>query len=231
MDRALIILTTFVRIAPLTLLLVQIARGSVGPRRGLCSMSADLSRFGKTIPNVWLYKADPEEYSIHDLEKEPEQRDMWDGVRNYVARNHMRAAKLDDLVLLYHSNSKKETGIVGVAKIVREAYDDPTAMEPGDPHYDPKWQAKDGKCRWSCVDIKLLEKWEEGSGVTLIQLKEEKETNKVIASMQLFTSARLSVQAVELEAFERIESMRLENLSRVGDSTSLEPAKKKARKG
>ena len=138
---------------------------------------------------------------------------MWDGVRNFQARNHIRAAKLNDLVLLYHSNSKKATGIQGIAKIVREAYDDPTASDPKAKYYDPKWQTKDGKSKWSCVDIQLIEKWEETEWVTLNQLKSEKEHNHVIAKMQLFTTARLSVQAVQLKEFECIEGMRLKNAS------------------
>jgi predicted RNA-binding protein with PUA-like domain len=201
-----------------------------------------LTRFGPktagTFPSVWLYKADPQEYGLPNLESEVDQTDIWDGVRNHVAKKNMMAGKMGDLVLFYHSNSKKETGIVGVCEIVKEYYDDPTAKDPSSKYYDAKWKKKDtGECVWKSVDIKLVEKWDEP--VTLIQLKEEKENNnKVVSQMQLFTTARLSVQKVAKEALEEIERLRLANMARAAAAPADEdagkasagPARKKQKK-
>ena len=88
--------------------------------------------------NYWLVKSEPSEYSFSDLEKE--EVGCWDGVRNYQARNNLRSMKLDDEVFFYHSRQGLE--IVGLARVVREAYPDPTA-EKGD---------------WSAVDLSPV-KW------------------------------------------------------------------------
>ena len=192
----------------------------------------DLSRFGSKWNSVFLYKADPEEYSILELEKAPQGTDVWDGVRNHVAKNNMKAGKINDLVLFYHSNSKKQTGIVGVCKIVREAYEDPVQSDPTSKYFHAKGpNKKTGEWPWKSVDIQLLEKWPQP--VTLNQLKERSETDPTIKAMQLFTTARLSVQVVEKEAFEKIEAMRLENQSAAEDEEDHDdtPVKKKARKG
>ena len=113
--------------------------------------------------------------------------------------------------MFYHSNNGKETGIAGVARLTSESYPDPT----------------DESGKFKAIDMKFVEKWEHP--VTLIQIKAEKETNDVIANMQLFTTARLSVQEVTPEAFEIIETMRIANEEAVAAGDS-EPAKKKAKK-
>lgn len=185
-----------------------------------------LTRFGSRGSNIWLYKADPEEYSIHDLEKEPGSTDVWDGVRNHVAKKNMMAGKIGDLVLFYHSNSKKETGIVGVCEIVKESYPDPLQQDPSSKYFEKKGPNKKGEWPWKSVDIKLLEKW--AQPVTLIQMKAS--DDPAIKNMQLFTTARLSVQAVEKEAFEKIEAMRMENESAdTKEDEGSEPVTKKAR--
>lgn len=85
----------------------------------------------------WLVKSEPDVYSFDDLVREG--RSRWDGVRNYQARNNLRAMKLGDLCLFYHSNIGLE--VVGIARVDREHYPDPTA-EKGD---------------WSCVDLVPVE--------------------------------------------------------------------------
>jgi predicted RNA-binding protein with PUA-like domain len=157
-----------------------------------------------------LYKSEPSEYSIDDLAK-CKDHDMWDGVRSHVAKKKIEAGRPGDLVLFYHSNNGKETGIAGVARLTSESYPDPT----------------DESGKFKAIDMKFVEKWEHP--VTLIQIKAEKETNDVIANMQLFTTARLSVQEVTPEAFEIIETMRIANEEAVAAGDS-EPAKKKAKK-
>lgn len=96
----------------------------------------------------WLMKSEPDELSIHDLERLEEAR--WDGVRNYQARNFLRAMAVDDLFFFYHS-SCPEPGIAGIGEIVRTAYDDPTALDPASPYHDPK--ATTERNPWSAVDV------------------------------------------------------------------------------
>ena len=83
----------------------------------------------------WLMKSEPDEFSIKDLQKLGEAR--WDGVRNYQARNFMRAMAVGDLFFFYHS-SCPEPGIAGVGRIVQAAYPDPTALDPESHYFDPK---------------------------------------------------------------------------------------------
>lgn len=172
-----------------------------------------LSRFQKPngeIPKFFLYKADPLEFSIDDLKSCKDETDMWDGVRNHVAKRNIMAGQKGDMVLFYHSNNKKETGIVGMAEIVSEKhYPDPTDNE---------------NKGWQVVDMKFKEKWPRP--VTLIDIKEAAKDNDVLSKMQLFTTARLSVQKVTAEEAEIIESMRIANEDAGVDA----PAHKKARK-
>ena len=85
----------------------------------------------------WLMKTEPNEFGIDDFADCPDQTEPWDGVRNYQARNMMRdEMKTGDGVFVYHSNCDVP-GIVGVARIAREGYPDPTAFDPEDKHYDP----------------------------------------------------------------------------------------------
>jgi predicted RNA-binding protein with PUA-like domain len=112
----------------------------------------------------------------------------WDGVRNYLARNHMRLMEEGDKALFYHSNAKP-SGIVGIVEIVRSAYPDPHQFDKKDAHYAPKSKVEDPL--WSCVDVKFLKKLDRI--VSLEELKSHPELGK---SMDLFTKARLSVCGV-----------------------------------
>lgn len=96
----------------------------------------------------WLMKSEPDEFSFEELARRG--KEPWTGVRNYQARNFMREAALGDLVLFYHSNCA-EPGIVGVARISRTAFTDPTQFDPKSDYYDPK-SPKDNP-RWSCVEV------------------------------------------------------------------------------
>lgn len=103
------------------------------------------------MPN-WLMKSEPDELSIRDLEHLGEAR--WDGVRNYQARNFLRAMAVDDLFFFYHS-SCPEPGIAGIGKIVRTAYDDPTALDSSSAYHDPK--ATTERNPWSAVDVAYVQ--------------------------------------------------------------------------
>ena len=101
--------------------------------------------------NYWLMKSEPNDFSFEDLRKSPSLKTHWDGVRNYQARNFMRdKMKKDDLVFFYHSNCA-EPGIIGIARIIKEAYPDHTAYDPQDKHYDQKSDPQNP--RWFMVDI------------------------------------------------------------------------------
>ncbi len=101
----------------------------------------------------WLMKSEPSAFSIDDLRKAPDRKTGWDGVRNYQARNYMRAMKTGDRLFFYHSNADPPA-IVGIAEVVREAYPDPTAFDVRHRHYDPK--SKPEKPLWDMVDIRLV---------------------------------------------------------------------------
>ncbi|MEO7306919.1 MAG: EVE domain-containing protein [Ferruginibacter sp.] len=129
----------------------------------------------------WLVKSEPSAYSWDQLVKEKET--CWSGVRNYAARINLRAMKKEDEVLFYHSNEGME--IVGIAKIVKEAYQDPTIDDD----------------RWVAVDIKARKKLKKP--VTLAQLKPDKR----LANMDLIRLGRLSVQTVKPEEWQIIMKM------------------------
>ncbi len=84
----------------------------------------------------WLMKSEPRVFSIEDLAQAPKQTTCWDGVRNYQARNFMRAMAAGDQVLFYHSNAEPPA-VVGIAEVVRTAYPDETQFDKTSHHYDP----------------------------------------------------------------------------------------------
>lgn len=105
----------------------------------------------------WLFKSEPDAFSIDDLAAMPGQTEHWDGIRNYQARNFLRdQVKLGDQVFFYHS-SCKDVGIVGVAEVVKESYPDHTQFDPESKYYDPK--SSPVNPRWVMVDIKLQQKF------------------------------------------------------------------------
>ena len=137
----------------------------------------------------WLVKSEPDVFSFDDLLARPRQTTSWDGVRNYQARNFMRdGMKQGDKVFFYHS-SADPTAIVGVAEVAREAYPDPTALDPKDPHFDPKSNAD--APTWMMVDLRAVERF--ARPVTLAELRGVKGLEKM---MLLQKGSRLSVQPV-----------------------------------
>ena len=113
----------------------------------------------------WLMKSEPDAYSIDDLERDG--REMWDGIRNYQARNMMRDdMAIGDEVFFYHSNCKVPA-IVGISRIVSEPYPDPTQFDPDSKYYDPKSDPEDP--RWCLVDVEFVRKLQQP--ITLAELK------------------------------------------------------------
>lgn len=98
----------------------------------------------------WLIKTEPAKYGIDDLVRD--KTTLWDGIRNYQARNYLRQMKTGDVAFLYHSCSK-ERGIVGKISVIREAFADPLQFNPESRYFDPK--SDPDAPRWSCVEIKL----------------------------------------------------------------------------
>jgi predicted RNA-binding protein with PUA-like domain len=144
----------------------------------------------------WLVKSEPSVFSIDDLARAPRKTTCWDGVRNYQARNFMRAMKRGDQVFFYHSNAEPPA-IVGIAEIVREAYADPTALDPKDHHYDPK--SKPDTPIWDMVDLRLVRKFHRPR--SLDQLRGDRH----LKGMELLRrGSRLSVQPVRPHEWNRI---------------------------
>lgn len=134
-------------------------------------------------------KSEPDKYPFSALESEPSGKTMWDGVRNYQARNMMRdEMKVGDGVLFYHSNAKPP-GIRGLAEIVTEGYTDQSAFDPDDAHFDPKSDPE--KPRWVHVDISAIAPFNE-----LISLQALKDNPRLDGMEVIRKGSRLSVQPV-----------------------------------
>jgi predicted RNA-binding protein with PUA-like domain len=128
--------------------------------------------------NHWLVKSEPFKYSWDDFVNQG--TGTWDGVRNYQARNNLAAMKLNDLVFFYHSNEGVE--VVGLAKVVKEAYPDPTTDDN----------------RWVVVDLQAIEKFPKT--VTLKQIKADER----LKDISLIKQSRLSVGFIKPEEFDII---------------------------
>lgn len=142
--------------------------------------------------NYWLLKTESEEFSIDDLAKK--KCEPWTGVRNFVARNHMRTMKKGDLVFIYHTGDEKQ--IVGIGKVAREAYPDPTQFDTKSDYYDAS-SAKENP-KWQLVDIAFVKKFKKM--MTLAEIKNDAKLN----GMVLAKAPRLSVQPVSATHFEYI---------------------------
>jgi predicted RNA-binding protein with PUA-like domain len=103
--------------------------------------------------NYWLMKSEPDVFGVTDLKSRPRQTEHWDGVRNYQARNFLRAMQRGDEAFFYHS-SCAEPGVAGIVRIVRAAYPDPSAFDPVSPFHDPRSTPE--KPAWFMVDVKLV---------------------------------------------------------------------------
>ena len=133
----------------------------------------------------WLVKSEPSSFSIDDLERvgvEP-----WNGVRNYQARNHLRAMQVGERCFFHHSGANPP-GIVGICEVAREAYPDASQFDPASPYHDPK--ATPDAPRWFNPDMRFIERFPR-----LLSLEELRGVPE-LAGMPLLTKSRLSVQPV-----------------------------------
>lgn len=141
----------------------------------------------------WLVKSEPDAYSIDDLAADG--RTHWDGVRNYMARNHIHDMAIGDRVLYYHSQVRPP-GVVGLAEVVKEAYPDHTAWDEDSKYFDPK-STPDSPVWWM-VDVAFVEKFHRMVSIDEIR------RDPTLAEMVLVKNSRLSVQPVTPEEFDHI---------------------------
>ncbi|MBU1285922.1 MAG: EVE domain-containing protein [Gammaproteobacteria bacterium] len=146
----------------------------------------------------WLMKSEPDELSIHDLQRLEQAR--WDGVRNYQARNFLRSMQPDDLFFFYHS-SCPEPGIAGIARIASAHYPDPTALEPDSHYFDAK--ASTAKNPWSAVDVAFVEAFKR-----VIPLAQLKAQSALLELPLVQKGSRLSVMPVSTEEWAAVLALR-----------------------
>ncbi|WP_341206948.1 EVE domain-containing protein [uncultured Psychrosphaera sp.] len=138
--------------------------------------------------NYWLFKSEPDDYSLLDLKNDKNSTVRWDGIRNYQARNLLRdEIKVGDQVLFYHS-SCKNIGVAGTAKVVSSPYPDPLQFNPESKYYDPK--SKPESPRWVSLDIQYQQECIKFVPLALIK------ATKTLEEMVLVKRGRLSIQPV-----------------------------------
>lgn len=169
--------------------------------------------------HYWLIKSEPDTFSIQDLARAPRKTTGWEGVRNYQARNFLRAMKRGDLAIYYHSNAEPPAA-VGVAKVVREAYPDDTAWNPKSPYHDPK--ASPANPLWSMVDVQLVEIFPRP--IPLAELR----SVKALAGMELLRrGSRLSVTPVTPAEFRTLEKLARATPPAAAAPAASRPAKRR----
>ena len=147
----------------------------------------------------WLLKSEPDCFSIGDLARAKKKTTCWDGVRNYQARNFLRAMAVGDRALFYHS-SCDPPAVVGSVEIVRTAYPDPSAWDPDDDHHDPR--ASPENPVWSMVDVRLVEIFPRAVSI------DELRGVRALAGLELLRrGSRLSVHPVSAAEFRTIERL------------------------
>lgn len=148
----------------------------------------------------WLVKSEPTTFSYDDLVAAPRSTTMWDGVRNYQARNLMRDhMRTGDAVLFYHSNTAP-AGVVGLAEVASEPYDDPTQFDPDSRYHDPT--STRAAPRWQLVDVRAVRALERT--VTLAEIK----AHPALSTMEVARrGSRLSVTPVEPAHYDLIVAL------------------------
>lgn len=148
-------------------------------------------------PRYWLMKSEPDVYSISDLESDPPE--IWDGIRNYQARNFLKSMEVGDIAFFYHSNTKPP-GIVGLMTIVETRVVDPSQFEVGNQYFDPK-SAPDNP-RWHTVTVTHKATFKQM--ITLDQLKEKFTPEELLVVKR---GTRLSVLPVAAQTAQRLLEM------------------------
>ena len=152
--------------------------------------------------NYWLMKTEPSTFGIDHLAEKPKKTAMWDGVRNYQARNMLRDDfRKGDLAFIYHS-STDQTGIAGIMQVVRTAYPDPTQFDKKNDHYDA--DSDPDKPRWYQVDVQLVRKFDRV--ISLEELRTHA-SGKLKDMVVLKRGNRLSITPVTKSEWQFIESL------------------------
>lgn len=141
----------------------------------------------------WLLKSEPDSFGYDDLVRV--KREGWDGVRNYTARNHMRAMRVGDRAIFYHSNANPP-GAAGICKIVKTAEPDPTQFDPTSKYYDAKSNPDDP--RWDWVTVAPVKK------LRFVPLPELREMPELAGCQLLARGNRLSVLPLTDDEFDAI---------------------------
>ena len=149
------------------------------------------------MPRHWLFKSEPETFSIDDLRRDG--RTEWSGVRSFQARNIMREMRIGDLGFFYHSNAKPP-GIVGICEVVAEAHPDSTQFDPKSEYYDRTSKRTDPK--WWCVDVAFVE-----ALPRMVSLEELRGIHDLAYMPLLQRGQRLSVQPVTDDEWNRIVAL------------------------
>jgi predicted RNA-binding protein with PUA-like domain len=144
--------------------------------------------------NYWLMKSEPDVYSLEDLKQEGQT--LWDGVRNYQARNFMRIMVIGDSVFFYHSNTKPP-GIVGLMEVIENHVIDPTQFDPQSDYYDPKSSVDNP--RWKTVKVKFVRAFPK-----IISLDQLKQTFASEELLVIKKGNRLSVMPIATNIAEKI---------------------------
>ena len=147
-------------------------------------------------PRYWLMKSEPTTFSIDDLRGAPKGTTSWEGVRNFQARNYLRSQRKGDGILFYHSNCA-EPGVVGLAKVAREAYPDHHAFDPNHKYHDPKSDPTDPT--WFMTDVKFVRKF-----ARVISLHELQRQPALEGMMVIRKGNRLSVTEVNEEHYDYV---------------------------
>jgi predicted RNA-binding protein with PUA-like domain len=145
----------------------------------------------------WLFKSEPESFGIDHLKKA--KTTVWDGVRNYQARNYLRTAKVGDLALFYHSKVQPP-GVAGLCTITAVGVNDPTQFDPTSRYFDPKSSAENP--RWQTVKVRYAETFP--TFVSIDTLRQKFSEDEL---MILQAGSRLSVTPVSAKVAERILKM------------------------
>jgi predicted RNA-binding protein with PUA-like domain len=149
--------------------------------------------------NYWLMKTEPSTFGIDDFARRPKKTAMWDGVRNYQARNMLRDDfKKGDLAFIYHS-SADVVGVAGIVAVARTAYPDPTQFDKKSDHYDPGSRREDP--RWFVVDVQLKRRFKRV--ITLDELRQH-ESRELNGMLLLKRGNRLSITPVSAAHWEFI---------------------------
>lgn len=179
----------------------RLQRTAIGCHHGGAAKSFHIMSSNNESTGYYLLKSEPCEFSINDLENSGEE--VWDGVRNFQARNILRTMKVGDKGFFYHS-SCPQPGIVGTLFVSGEAEPDVTAYQDSKHKgYDPKSTAEN--CRWDAVRVRLDTIYP--VTLTLKELKAQAKHNEMLQQMTLFRNSRLSVHRLTLEEWQAVEDL------------------------